>query len=201
MLLSALANHGLTQMDADRPEMGVLAGEAAAALYAKHSAALVNAALSYNKITQYSGNDQIVFHRSDLESYVPAVTPSTTTTSSSTTAKQSEQQAQQQGASIPRNEKLLIRSLYTFERAMIAGSFTAAKAAGYAGNTLYTYSQHLASSQEMYNTLLQYASRSHGDSDDGVSSVPLLQQEGHRVVTMLKEVAANQIETSVLLGK
>ena len=206
--VKALANHALTQMDAGRGETGALVGETAAALYSHHTAALINSALSYNKITQYnymdSDSDQqsILFHTNKLEGYIPTTTHTTASTSSSSSSQsQSQQSKGREIKKLIRNEKLLIRSLYTLHRAMNMSDYTSSKSVGYAGSTLHTYIQHLVDSAELYHHLLERtsseeATQIHTQSDMHV----LVQQETKRVVSLLKEIAANQIETSILLG-
>lgn len=87
-----------------------------------------------------------------------------------------------------KNENQLVRSLYTFQRAMLASNYSSAKAFGYSGSTLNTYVQHLLGSNELTYSL---TSGVRGDTET----------ETEQIVRMLKSIAANQIETSIVLGE
>lgn len=183
----ALSNHGLTQMNIGRAHIGILAGETAAALYPQHTSALINAGISYGKNVQFISNkDQVQI--AQTETYMTGKV-------TSSSGKQKAAVIEGSGRSSSdfkylKSENQLVRSLYTFQRAMIASNYTSAKAFGYSGNTLNTYVQHLLSSNELTYSLTTGGS---GMSDTSA--------ETEKIVYMLKSIAANQIETSIVLGE
>ena len=186
-VLAALANHGLTQMNIGRSHIGILAGETAAALYPQHTSALINAGISYSKNVQFvDSKDQV--QNAPTETYM---TGKVTSSSGKQKAAVTEGSGRSSDFKYLKNGYQLVRSLYTFQRAMIASNYTSSKAFGYSGSTLNTYIQHLLSSNELTFSLTTGGT---GTSDTVVG-------ETENIVHMLKSIAANQIETSIVLGE